>query len=66
MAVYRVMNYEPEGEDVCIGKVEVLGPRLVEVWVCGRYSPCRSLNDAATLLREVWGWPGAYLVGQSE
>lgn len=63
MAVYRVMNYEPEGEDVEIGTLETVagGEVVVDVLGVSGGGKAANLNIALCELREGWGWPGAYL-----
>lgn len=66
MRTYKIMNYEPSGSDVQIGKIiaTAYGEVVLELNADGggKKKPYKTVNDALYEVRNRRGWPSAYLV----
>lgn len=69
MKNYKIMNYEPYGSDVQIGKIiETAGGAA---WLelnadgSGYKKPYKAVDDALYEVRNRRGWPSAYLVREA-
>lgn len=66
MKNYKIMNYEPYGSDVQIGKIieTAGGAALLELNADGggKKKPYKTINAALYEVRSRRGWPSAYLV----
>lgn len=69
MKNYKIMNYEPYGSDVQIGKIieTASGAALLELNAdgSGYKKPYKTVNDAMYEVRSRRGWPSAYLVREA-
>lgn len=69
MKNYKIMNYEPHGSDVQIGKIieTAGGAALLELNAdgSGYKKPYKTVNAALYEVRNRRGWPSAYLVREA-
>lgn len=69
MKTYKIMNYEPHGSDVQIGKIIATadGEAVLELNADGRRKkkPYKTVNAALYEVRNRRGWPSAYLVREA-
>lgn len=69
MKNYKIMNYEPHGSDVQIGKIIATagGAALLELNAdgSGYKKPYKTVNAALYEVRNRRGWPSAYLVREA-
>lgn len=69
MKTYKIMNYEPRGSDVQIGKIIATadGKAFLELNVdgIGYTKPYKTVNAALYEVRSRRGWPSAYLVREA-
>lgn len=69
MKTYKIMNYEPYGSDVQIGKIieTASGAALLELNAdgSGYKKPYKTVNAALYEVRNRRGWPSAYLVREA-
>lgn len=69
MKAYKIMNYEPHGSDVQIGKIieTAGGAALLELNAdgSGNKKPYKTVNAALYEVRSRRGWPSAYLVREA-
>lgn len=69
MKNYKIMNYEPHGSDVQIGKIieKAGGAALLELNAdgSGYKKPYKTVNAALYEVRNRRGWPSAYLVREA-
>lgn len=65
MKTYKIMNYEPSGSDVQIGKIIATanGEAVLELNADGggKKKPYKTVNAALYEVRNRRGWPSAYL-----
>lgn len=66
---YKIMNYEPYGSDVQIGKIIATadGEAVLELNAdgSGKKKPYKTINAALYEVRIRRGWPSAYLVREA-
>lgn len=66
---YKIMNYEPHGSDVQIGKIIATadGEAVLELNAdgSGNKKPYKTINAALYEVRSRRGWPSAYLVREA-
>lgn len=69
MKNYKIMNYEPHGSDVQIGKIIATadGEAVLELNAdgSGNKKPYKTINAALYEVRSRRGWPSAYLVREA-
>lgn len=69
MKAYKIMNYEPHGSDVQIGKIIATadGEAVLELNAAGggKKKPYKTVNAALYEVRNRRGWPSAYLVREA-
>jgi hypothetical protein len=69
MKNYKIMNYEPHGSDVQIGKIITTadGEAVLELNAdgSGKKKPYKTVNAALYEVRSRRGWPSAYLVREA-
>lgn len=69
MKAYKIMNYEPHGSDVQIGKIisTADGEAVLELNAdgSGKKKPYKTINAALYEVRNRRGWPSAYLVREA-
>lgn len=69
MKNYKIMNYEPSGSDVQIGKIIATadGEAVLELNADGggKKKPYKTINAALYEVRSRRGWPSAYLVREA-
>lgn len=69
MKTYKIMNYEPTGSDVEIGKIIATadGEAVLELNAdgIGKEKPYKTINAALYEVRSRRGWPSAYLVREA-
>lgn len=69
MKTYKIMNYEPHGSDVQIGKIIATadGEAVLELNADGggKKKPYKTVNAALYEVRSRRGWPSAYLVREA-
>ena len=69
MKTYKIMNYEPTGDDVQIGRIieEFKGGTVLELNADGKAKKAyKTVNAALYEVRARHGWPSAYLVRETQ